>query len=153
VRAAGRLIAALVALGALATTGCSGGDQSTSSGEDAADALPEGQSALPASVVGPLVEQVPEVALAPLPALRLADGLTPPTNRWFSGLVFGDEPQPVFPLPLAFSIDDTSFGAGLPQIVTSATNIIGSSQQDVSVEVAKAASTVVSAYDVASVTL
>ncbi|HEV2797694.1 MAG TPA: glycosyl hydrolase [Nocardioides sp.] len=101
----------------------------------------------------PLAEQLPELALAPLSAPRLGERLTPPTNRWFSGLVFGDEPQPVFPLPLAFSADDASFGAGLPQVVTSATNIVGSSQRDVSVEVAEAASMVVSAYDVASVTL
>ena len=153
-RAARRRIGVLVALVALGTAACSGDDHSSSSpGAEAADALPEGRAALPASAVEPLVEQLPEVALAPLPEMRLADGLTPPTNRWFSGLVFGDEPQPVFPLPLAFSIDDTSFGAGLPQIVTSATNIVGSSQQDVNLEVAQAASTVVSAYDVASVTL
>jgi endoglucanase Acf2 len=154
VRAAQRRIGVLVTLVALGTAACSGDDHSSSSpGREAADALPEGRAALPASAVEPLVEQLPEVALAPLPAMRLANGLTPPTNRWFSGLVFGDESQPVFPLPLAFSNDDTSFGAGLPQIVTSAPHIIGSSQQDVNLEVAQAASTVVSAYDVASVTL
>ncbi|HET9998898.1 MAG TPA: glycosyl hydrolase [Nocardioides sp.] len=97
--------------------------------------------------------KLPELSLAPLPVMRMADGLTPPTNRWFSGLVFGAEPQPVFPLPLAFSIDDTSFGAGLPQIVTSAANIVGSHQQDVNLAVTQASSSVVSAYDVASVTV
>ncbi|WP_322425171.1 glycosyl hydrolase [Nocardioides renjunii] len=115
---------------------------------------PGGDSApLPASEIEPLVAALPELSLAPLPEMRLADGLTPPTNRWFSGLVFGEEPQPVFPLPLAFSMDDTSFGAGLPQVVTSETAIVGSHQQDVSVEVGDAATTVVAAYDDASVTL
>ena len=122
-------------------------------GPEAADALPEGRAALPASAVAPLVEQLPEVAWLRCPRLRLAEGLTPPTNRWFSGLVFGDEPQPVFPLPLAFGIDDSSFGSGSRRSSPRADHIIGSNQQDVNVEVAQAASTLVSAYDVASVTL
>ena len=157
-----QLGAALVTIGLLSTGCSSGSDDSRAPSEEdsepprgSTDAPTQGQGdiVLPASVLEPLVEAVPELTLAPLPDLRLADGLTPPTNRWFSGLVFGEEPQPVFPLPLAFSVDDTSFGAGLPQIVTSATNIVGSHQQDVNVEVADAASTVVSDYDDASITL
>ena len=35
-----------------------------------------------------LVQRTPKE----LPPQRLAEGLVPPTNRWFSGLVFGDEP-------------------------------------------------------------
>ena len=148
-----RRLGLLVVIAVLFTAACTDGDESRSPDSEPTGAPAEGQVALPATEVEPLVEQLPELTLAPLSAPRLADGLTPPTNRWFSGLVFGDEPQPVFPLPLAFSIDDSSFGAGLPQVVTSATSIVGSSQRDVSVEVAEAASTVVSAYDVASVTL
>ena len=148
-----RRLGLLVVIAVLFTAACTDGDESRSPDSEPTGAPAEGQAALPATEVEPLVEQLPELTLAPLSAPRLADGLTPPTNRWFSGLVFGDEPQPVFPLPLAFSIDDSSFGAGLPQVVTSATSIVGSSQRDVSVEVAEAASTVVSAYDVASVTL
>jgi hypothetical protein len=115
--------------------------------------MPDGPAPLPQEVVAPLAADLPELGLAPLPDLRMADGLTPPTNRWFSGLVFGAEPQPVFPLPLAFSIDDTSFGAGLPQVVTSPTSIVGSHDRDVSLEVEGAATTLVSAYDGASVTV
>jgi len=153
VTAVRRRLGLLVVIAVLFTAACTDGDESRSPDSEPTGAPAEGQAALPATEVEPLVEQLPELTLAPLSAPRLADGLTPPTNRWFSGLVFGDEPQPVFPLPLAFSIDDSSFGAGLPQVVTSATSIVGSSQRDVSVEVAEAASTVVSAYDVASVTL
>lgn len=143
---------AVAVVAALLASGCSTGPDGASSG--ASDQGPgRGRPALPASTLAPLVDRVPELSLAPLPAMRLADGLTPPTNRWFSGLVFGDQPQPVFPLPLAFSVDDRSFGAGLPQIVTSATNIVGSHQRDVAFTVAGAASTTVSAYDVGSVTL
>lgn len=156
-RAAWRRIGLLMTLVALAgIAGCSGTEPSApgpDAGSGSGAAVTDGEGVLPASTVQPLVEQLPELALAPFSAPRLAEGLTPPTNRWFSGLVFGDEPQPVFPLPLAFSFDESSFGAGLPQVVTSATAIVGSSQQDVALDVAQAASTVVSAYDVASVTL
>ncbi len=153
-RAAQRRIGVLVTLVALGTAACSGGDHvvvARPGGGRRAARGPGGPAGLGRS--SPWWSSCPRWRSLRCPQLRLADGLTPPTNRWFSGLVFGDESQPVFPLPLAFSIDDTSFGAGLPQIVTSATNIIGSSQQDVNLEVAQAASTVVSAYDVASVTL
>ena len=51
-----------------------------------------------------------------LPTKRLAEGVVPPTNRWFSGLVFGDKPQPVFPLPLVVrSHATTGFAFGLPR--------------------------------------
>ena len=47
---------------------------------------------------------------------RLADGVLPPTNRWYSGLVFGTQPQPVFPYPLAFAAGDDSFTIDLPEV-------------------------------------
>ena len=50
---------------------------------------------------------------------RLATGLVPPTNRWFSGLVFNDQPQPVFPMPLSVAETDTGFGLGLPTVTAS----------------------------------
>ena len=49
--------------------------------------------------------------MAKIKATRLASGLVPPTNRWFSGLVFGDQPQPVFPMPLSVKLTDTGIGA------------------------------------------
>jgi endoglucanase Acf2 len=153
----GRWIGVALALSLLTLAGCDGngnGDGSApASGGATVDLRSRGRAALPASVLGPLVAQLPRLDLAPLQAMRLADGLTPPTNRWFSGLVFGGQPQPVFPLPLAFNMDATSFGVGLPQIVTAATNIVGSHQSDVTFTVGDAASFVVSAYDVASVTV
>jgi len=128
-------------------------DSSAHQGEGTTSPASERDVAQATETLTPLVEQMPELHLAPLPDLRLATDLTPPTNRWFSGLVFGDDPQPVFPLPLTFGIDDNSFGFGLPQIVTTADHIVGSNQQDVTVEVQGGATTLVSAYDVASVTL
>ena len=54
------------------------------------------------SAAQPIVKKTPKA----LPTTRLADGLLPPTNRWFSGLAFGDRAQPVFPLPLSFGLTD-----------------------------------------------
>ncbi|MET1060670.1 MAG: glycosyl hydrolase [Nocardioides sp.] len=141
-------------LGVLVLAGCSS-PATESSGPDSAGATAagEGGAPLPRSMVAPLVDAQTRRTNAELPARRLAPGLLPPTNRWYSGLVFGDQPQPVFPLPLAFSIDTRSFGFGLPQVVTSADAIVGSHQRDVSVTVGGAVRQRVSAYDDVSVTL
>jgi endo-1,3(4)-beta-glucanase len=57
---------------------------------------------------------------------RLAKGLAVPTNRWFSGLVFGAKAQPVFPMPLSFSAATHGFTMGLPKPVGTADTIFGS---------------------------
>ena len=67
-------------------------------------AAPAGGTVFPDEAVSDAIAQLPQESVAPVTAMRLAEGLIPPTNRWFSGLVFGDAPQPVFPLPLAFSL-------------------------------------------------
>ena len=55
--------------------------------------------------MGPLLQGVSQAAGKDLKPERLGEGLVPPTNKWFSGLVFGDTAQPVFPLPLSFGVD------------------------------------------------
>lgn len=95
---------------------------------------------------------LPQESVAPMPAARLADGLVPPTNRWFSGLVFGDEPLPVFPVPLAFGVTGGGFAFGLPDVQVTEQSILGPYVPQVGVDVG-ASSVVVTAYDTASVTL
>ncbi len=109
------------------------------------------ESVFPAAQVDPLVAGVVRRSVKPLPASRLAPGLLPPTNRWFSGLVFAD-PKPVFPLPLSFGLTDNGFALGQPEISTTAKNIAGGYVADVSLDLG-AASTVISAYDTVSVTI
>src|SRR5690606_823672 len=70
--------------------------------------------------VQPLVDDMVQRSAKALPTMRLADGLTPPTNQWFSGLVFGDQPQPVFPMPLSFELTGNGFAFGLPEVATGA---------------------------------
>jgi endo-1,3(4)-beta-glucanase len=84
--------------------------------------------------------------------MRLADGLTPPTNRWFSGLVFGAAPMPVFPTPISWQVTDDGFAAGLPTVTATAKTIAGGAVQQVGLDLG-ADRTLVSAYDQASVTV
>lgn len=98
-------------------------------------------------------------ALPPLPEpadlrpVRLGEGLVPPTNRWFSGLVFGEESQPVHPLPLSFALVDSGFTLGLPAVVTSERTLMGGNAPELQVAVDGAESALVTAYDEASVTM
>lgn len=100
-----------------------------------------------------LVEAIPHRSVGDLKIARLAPGLTPPTNRWFSGLVFGAQAQPVFPLPLGFALVSGGFEIWLPQVAVSDKAIIGQRTAGLSLTTTGAASALVTGYDVASVTV
>lgn len=104
------------------------------------------------SSLGSAVGAVPHRSVAPMPTARLASGLVPPTNRWFSGLVFGKNPQAVFPLPLSFGLTPSGFAFGLPNVSTSANTISGEFAPSIAVD-DRSTSSVVTAYDEASVTI
>jgi endo-1,3(4)-beta-glucanase len=115
------------------------------------------QTAQPAPVfprqqVEPLVAGIVQQTTTELPAARLAPGLVPPTNRWFSGLVFGKEPQPVFPLPLSFRLTAAGFAFGLPEVTATEKTIAGGFVPAVSVD-AGATAALVSDYDAVTVTI
>lgn len=103
-----------------------------------ADAVPVLGDAEIAGLVDGMVKRTPKVLVAE----RLAEGLTPPTNRWYSGLVFGAQPQPVFPLPLGFSLTADGFALGLPQLRTTPAAIMGGFAADLSIGVGAASSIV-----------
>ena len=102
--------------------------------------------------VDPLLADIVHKTPKKLPITRLADGLVPPTNRWFSGLAFGDEAQPVFPLPLSFGLADAGFAFGLPTVSASEKTIIGGYKPEMEMSFG-AKSAEVSAYDTLTVTL
>lgn len=132
------------ALGALLiAAGCSAGTPTA----------PSAGTVFPDDAVAQAVSDLPHESVSPMPTARLADGLIPPTNRWFSGLVFGAEPQPVFPLPLAFSLTPTGFDFGVPVVHSGADTIASAPSTDVSVSFATAVTPTVVAYDDASVTI
>jgi endoglucanase Acf2 len=89
--------------------------------------------------------------VAKISPTRLADGLVPPTNRWFTGLVFGDKPQPVFPMPLSAALTDEGFAIGLPNVTASEKTIMGGNNPQIQVPLG-AATMQVTAYDTLSVT-
>ncbi len=71
-------------------------------------------------------------------AMRLADDVVPPTNRWYSSLAFGEPGLPVFPTPLSFAAVDGGFTVGLTRPVASAAAILAPAMADVTVTIAGA---------------
>ena len=147
VRRASRLVGSVTVVTAVAVlvTACTGpGGTDRPSGTTAPSASSTSQAR---AVAG-----IGEVASSTAGAMRLADGLLPPTNRWFSGLVFGEAPQPVFPSPISWQVTDGGFAAGLPTVTATEKTIAGGAVHQVGLELG-ATSTLVSAYDAVSVTV
>ncbi|MFI2102850.1 glycosyl hydrolase [Isoptericola sp. NPDC019693] len=153
---AGRAVAAAGTVLALAGCGLLGGTAPAGSPAPAPSASPGPQGAPAADRTGTApdvdVGLLPQEQVAPTPTTRLADGLAPPTNRWFSSLALGDAPQPVFPVPLAVALTPDGFAYGLPDVQVTATSVLGPFAAQVGVDVG-ASSAVVAAYDAASVTV
>ncbi|MBF4575000.1 glycosyl hydrolase [Frondihabitans sp. VKM Ac-2883] len=114
--------------------------------------LGAGQKVLGDDTVGPLLDKLVTRSIAATPKMRLAEGLTPPTNKWFSGLVFGDTPMAVFPYPLSFQQTATGFNTGLPVVTGTENTVFGEAVTQVSADLG-ADSAIVSAYDSVSVTI
>ena len=127
-------LAGLLAGLALVVAGCSpAAAPPVGSPSGSPSSTPAAREVLADAAVAPLLEAVPHRTVKPLPTQRLAEGLTPPTNRWYSGLVFGDEPMPVFPLPLGFGLTGDGFALGLPRVVANPATIAGGFTPDVTV--------------------
>ena len=135
-----RLLPGLVLVVAL-LSGCTVGNDGTPVAEGGSD---------PALAAG--VEALPQRSIGTAPAMRLAPGLVPPTNRWFSGLVFPPEPQPVFPLPLSVALKPTGLTVGVPAVRATDKTVFGSHTPALDVPIA-AASLQVAAYDDLTVTV
>ena len=82
--------------------------------------------------------------------MRLKDGLKPPTNRWFSSLVFG-KTQTAFAYPLSYKAADSGFEVSVPKISSQSDVVTAPHTPDIAVNM-KADSYVVSRYDDLSVT-
>ncbi|WIB35916.1 hypothetical protein [Curtobacterium sp. MCJR17_043] len=148
---------ALVAASALVLTACTGTgaetgtggpDRATGTGSPSADGPDREQARDQARALAAL-GAVPKTTAG---TMRLADGLVPPTNRWFSGLVYGAAPQPVFPTPISWQVTDDGFAAGLPVVSATEKTIAGGAVQQVGLDLG-ADRTLVSAYDQVSVTV
>ena len=134
--------------------GCGLGSGSGSSGSGSAGTGSSGPAGevFTQQQVEPLLADIVKKTPKKLPITRLADGLIPPTNRWFSGLAFGDEAQPVFMHPLSFGLTDGGFAFGLPTTSASEKTIMGGYKPELEMSFG-AEKSLVSAYDTLTVTL
>ena len=92
----------------------------TAAPEEAATWTSVGGSADPAAA--PASVGLPEIAGDTGP-MRVAADLAPPTNRWYSGMLFGEQPQPVFAVPLALLAEEGAITIGLPEVTATAKTI------------------------------
>jgi hypothetical protein len=146
-----------VGLGLAACTSPGEPGAAPSAGEVAGGEVPGPADAAPPDVdPDALAAGLEQAQAARLDPVRLADGLAPPTNRWFSGLVFADPqgggPQPVFPLPLSVGLAGGDLALGVPEPVTSDASIVGPHVPALTADVGASDLQVV-AYDDASVTV
>ncbi len=84
--------------------------------------------------------------------LRLADDLIPPTNKWFSSLVFGQSPT-IYPLPLAFHVLENGFGLAYPKVSAASQAVFASYTPDLEIKFPFSTETKVTRYDDLSVDL
>jgi endo-1,3(4)-beta-glucanase len=107
-----------------------------------------------ASPLPPPLITVPEKSLGKDTTMRLADGVTPPTNRWYSSLAFGTPGLPVFPKPLSFAPTEGGFTMGLTRPAATANTIMAPASAEVAVQISGASGYgIVSHADPVGVTL
>lgn len=86
-----------------------------------------------------------------LPTPHTAKDLLPPTNRWFSGLAFG-ESHAVFAMPYSYQQTRAGFTFGLPKVITSRHSVTGPALSDIDVDLG-ASSFRIARYDQVSITI
>ncbi len=127
----GRVGSVATAASALLVIGCSGGASeptgSAESTQEQAASSPTQSAAHPQVLV--------ERTVSALDARRVADGVIPPTNRWYSSLAFGEPGLPVYPRPLSLRPHDGGFTMGLTSPVDAENAIVAAASDDVGVQI------------------
>jgi len=100
-----------------------------------------------------IISNLPQKDASKINTGRLADGLVPPTNKWYSGIALQKTPRTVFPSPLSFTPSDSGFYFNLPKVDANENTIFSSKVDRVTVEVLSATSYKITRYDELSVTL
>ncbi len=147
------LLAGVALLTACSSNGSptAGAASSPTAASSPSASVPASASLIPDGQLRSDLAAVTQKKVAKVAPTRLAAGLLPPTNRWFSGLVFGTTPQPVFPMPLSAALTDTAIAVGLPQVMPSAKTIMGGNNPQIHLLLG-AAKMQVTAYDTLTVT-
>ena len=116
---------------ALLVVGCSGSDtEPTGSAETT-----QQQSSSSATQATTHPQVLVERTVSALDARRVGEGVTPPTNRWYSSLAFGEPGLPIYPRPLSFRPQEGGFTMGLTTPVDSANAIVAAASDDVGVTI------------------
>ncbi|MBI3889014.1 hypothetical protein HY312_00335 [Candidatus Saccharibacteria bacterium] len=84
---------------------------------------------------------------------HLADGIIPPTNKWFSGIALQKDPKKVFSTPLSFLPTKTSFTIDLPSVQTTEKSIITTPSTPTNITIKDAQYYRITRYDELSVDL
>jgi endo-1,3(4)-beta-glucanase len=100
-----------------------------------------------------VLNMLPKKDASGIDTSHLVDGLTPPTNKWFSGIALQKVPKTVFPTPLSFTPTEASFSFSLPSTSTTASTIFSTQSDIASVEISQATHYRVTRYDDLSVDL
>lgn len=87
---------------------------------------------LSADRLAPLVAAFPDRPSAPSTIPRPAD-LAAPTNRWYSGMVFGDGMKPVFPMPMSFQLVPGGFAVGVPDVAAGGSGVVAPAVSDLTI--------------------
>jgi len=99
------------------------------------------------------LKELPTKAASTASFDRLANGVTPPTNSWISGLALQAKPLAVFPMPLSFQALDTGFEIGLPTVTSDAKTIIGGHVAEIDAKIDGVTKFQLSRFDKTSATL
>ena len=138
-RPAAPAVLAIALAMAFAVTACDGGGRPpgpSASTEPSPD--PAAPVTVPAARVDPPDPAIlPDAAAQDIPQ-RIANGVVPPTNRWYSALAFGEPGLPVFPAPLSVRMLDGGVSLGLTRPVASADAILAPAVDAVSLTIAGA---------------
>ena len=99
------------------------------------------------------LKTLPKKDASDIDTSHLGVGVTPPTNKWFSGIALQKKPQAVFPTPLSVTPTEDSFTFDLPDTATNSKGITAVAHQPVRVKIAGATRYTITRYDEMSVDL
>jgi endo-1,3(4)-beta-glucanase len=110
-------------------------------------------ASIPSLIDANVLTIIPKKDASGIDTSHLAPGLVPPTNKWFTGVALQKTPKTIFPTPLGFTPDETSFTFYVPKVQPTKDTIFAAPSDPVTVTIEGATSYKVTRYDELSVDL
>lgn len=104
-------------------------------------------------LAGNIIGSLPKKDASGIDTSHLADGIMPPTNKWFSGIALQEIPMTVFPTPLSFIPTSNSFTVDLPGVQTTEKSILNTAANPTIVTIQSSQYYHITRYDEISVDL